>query len=278
MLSLVASPAYAQRADSVAAEGPPASRTVFDGDYLAVGIGAGYGPSYAGSDDYVAFPAGVVLGSVSGIDFRTRGMVLDVDLVTDPSDAKLHWTFGPSLSLRRDRSGQIKDAVVKRLGTLDSAIELGAVAGVQVNRLLNPYDSITLDVEARWDIAGAHGGRIITPGLSYFTPLSRGTAFTLSLYANHVSDSYADYYYTVDATGSAASGLPVFSGKGGLRGAGANMLIAQDVDGNIADGGLGVFALGGYSRLLGDAGRTPITSLRGDADQWIVVAGVGYTF
>lgn len=34
-------------------DAPP--KTVFDGDYLSVGAGVAYGPSYSGSDEYAAF-------------------------------------------------------------------------------------------------------------------------------------------------------------------------------------------------------------------------------
>jgi len=39
-----------------------------------------------------------------------------------------------------------------------------------------------------------------------------------------------------------------------------------------------VVGFGGYSKLLNDAKRTPFTSLRGDADQWVGGLGVAYTF
>ena len=52
-------------------EAPPAE-TVFDGDFLTVGIGAGYTPSYEGSDDYVFFPQPVIQGRLAGIDITPR--------------------------------------------------------------------------------------------------------------------------------------------------------------------------------------------------------------
>ena len=38
------------------------------------------------------------------------------------------------------------------------------------------------------------------------------------------------------------------------------------------------FVTGGYTKLLEDAKRTPLTSIRGDADQWLVGAGLAFTF
>ena len=40
--------------------------SVFDGDYLSVGVGAAYGPSYDGSDDYVLYPAALLQGRKTG--------------------------------------------------------------------------------------------------------------------------------------------------------------------------------------------------------------------
>ena len=43
-------------------------------------------------------------------------------------------------------------------------------------------------------------------------------------------------------------------------------------------GGFAGFAIASYSRLLGEARRTPYTAIRGDADQWRIGLGLGYTF
>ena len=72
VLALPATPAAAQQQGEpgVIAEGPP--KTVFDGDFLTVGVGAAYGPSYSGSDDYTAFVLPIVQGSLGGIDISPR--------------------------------------------------------------------------------------------------------------------------------------------------------------------------------------------------------------
>ena len=64
--STLAAPASAQDQGEpgVTAEGP--EETVFDGDYLSVGVGVGYAASYSGSDDYVTFVFPVVQGSYRG--------------------------------------------------------------------------------------------------------------------------------------------------------------------------------------------------------------------
>jgi len=252
--------------------------TVFDGDHLTVGIGVGYAPSYEGSDDYVVYPQPVIQGRLAGIDISPRPGGLALDFIPDARDAKVGFSLGPVARLRANRDSNIKDPVVRRLGKLDKAIEVGANAGVTIYDLATGYDSLTLSSDVKWDVAKAHKGMTISPMLSYFTPVSRGMAVGLSIGAEHVDDDYADYYFSVSPAGTVASGLPTFQADGGWKSAGANLLLGIDFDGNLANGGLAGFVNGGYTRLLGDAKRTPLTSIRGDADQWLVGAGIAFTF
>ncbi len=252
--------------------------SVFDGDYLTVGIGVAAGPSYEGSDNYTISPLPVVLGSFGGIDFQPRGPGIAFDFIPDQKDAKVDFILGPVVRARFDRQNSIKDPVVRSLGKLDFAVEVGPFAGVQVNRVLNPYDSLTAQVDVRWDVAGAHDGMVIYPSLTYFTPLSRGMVTSLSVSAEHVDDNYADYYFSISPAGSVASGLPTFTAQSGWKNVGVNSLTAIDLDGDVTNGGFSLIFLGSYSRILGDAKRSPVTSIRGSANQFFGAIGVGYTF
>ena len=269
--------AQAQEADSSKAEVP--DRGVFAGDWLTLGIGGGYGPSYEGSDDYTLFPAPLAQGSLSGFDFGARGPGLYVDLVRDSNaEGNVKFLAGPLVRVRTDRNNNIKDPVVRSLGKEDVAIEIGATAGVSFSKVLNPFDSLTLSTDIQWDVAKGHRGRLISPNISYSTPLSTAIFTNLSLSATHVDGNYADTYFSIDAAGSAASGLPVFDAKGGWKSYGASLLGGVDLSGDVRDGGWGVFGLVSYSRLTGDAKRSPVTAIRGDADQWFLAGGISYTF
>lgn len=275
----ITAPLYAQAPDAESAKADAPDRGVFEGDWLTLGVGAGYGPSYEGSDDYVVFPAPIAQGSFGGFDFGARGPGLYVDLIPDSnSDSSIKFLAGPLVRVRLDRNSKIKDPVVRSLGKEDVAVEVGATAGVSFSKVLNPFDTLTISGDIQWDVAKAHRGRLITPTISYSTPLSQAIFTNLSVSAVRVDGDYADTYFSIDAAGSAASGLPVFDADGGWKSYGATLLGGYDLSGDIRDGGWGAFALVSYSRLTGDAKRSPVTSIRGDANQWFLAAGISYTF
>lgn len=273
LLACLALPAAARAQN----DGPPAE-TVFDGDHLTIGAGVGYSPSYEGSDNYVVSVLPLVQGKLGGVVISPRPGGVALDLIPDAKDAKVGFSLGPSARLRRNRVSDIKDPVVRALGKLDTAVEVGGNAGVTFYKVLNPYDSVTVSADACWDVADAHEGMVVSPGISYFTPLSRSAIINLSLSADHVDGHYANYYFNVTPAGSLASGLPVFDADGGWKSIGATLVGGLDLDGDAANGGFGLFVIGGYSRMLGDFKRTPLTSIRGDADQWLVGGGIAYTF
>ena len=69
-----------------------------------------------------------------------------------------------------------------------------------------------------------------------------------------------------------------FAAEGGLNRVGTLAILNYDLSGNALDGGWSVYGVGGYSRLIGDSANTPYTAVRGDANQFILGAGVAYTF
>jgi len=119
---------------------------------------------------------------------------------------------------------------------------------------------------------------VIFPSLTYFTPLSRSIVTTLAISAEHVDNDYADYYFSISPAGSAASGLPTFAATSGWKNVGVTSLTAIDLDGDATNGGFSLILLGSYSRMLGDPKRSPVTSIRGSANQFFGALGVGYTF
>jgi outer membrane scaffolding protein for murein synthesis (MipA/OmpV family) len=262
---------------------PPrgAVKPVFDETWATIGLGAGLVPSYAGSDNYIVFPLPLISGRVGGVGIRPNGAGLTFDLLSPrpsfgPRKARL--AFGPAFRLRNDRNAQIEDAVVEAAGRLEVALEAGLNAAISFPGVFKPRDSLALGAQVRWDVLGAHEGMVIEPQVNYATPLGKAFLLQAQVGIEFVDDRFADYYFSVSPPQRAASGLPDFTAQGGLNRIGAVVIVSYDLSGNALDGGWGVFGVGGYSRLLGDAADTPYTSLRGSANQFIAGLGVGHTF
>lgn len=269
--------------DTPAAVRPPLAFTmpVFDETWATIGLGAGLVPSYAGSNDYIAFPLPLIVGRVGGVGIRPNGPGLTLDVLS-PKPAfgkrKTRLAFGPAFRIRNDRDARIEDAVVENAGRLDLALEVGLNAAVSFPGVFKPLDTLTVGAQVRRDVLGAHEGFVIEPQVNYATPLGRAFLLQLQAGMEFVDDSFADYYFSVTPAQRDASGLPGFTAGGGLNRVGTLAILAYDLDRNALNGGWSIYGVGGYSRLLGDAADTPFTSVRGSANQFITGLGVGYTF
>ena len=268
-LALAAVPAAAQDAST--------KGTVFDGDYLIIGGGAVYGPSYDGSDNYVIDPVPAIQGRLFGIGINAKNSGLSLDFINDGGN-KVSLALGPSARLRSNRAVHINDPVVEKLGSLKRAIEVGGTAGISINKLITGYDTLSFGVDVRRDINGSHGGWLINPSVSYFTPLSKGIAVVLSADAEHADDKFMNYYFSVTPAGSLASGLAPYQAHGGWRKIGGSAITAFDLDGDLTNGGLSIVAFGSYYREINDAEFSPIVSVRGSVDQWNGGLGLALTF
>lgn len=277
-LALFAAPALAQEAPTGPPQGPPGpGETVFDDTWVTLAVGAGYSPSYSGSDDYRVSVLPVVQGKVAGVRIEPRPAGLALNVLPE-TRGKPGFSFGPVVRLRSDRTEDIDDPVVELAGELDRAVELGVSAGFNLPGQITRRGTLSFTLDARHDVAGAHAGLVIEPRVQWSSPVGRAAFVQLSAGAEFVDGGFARYYYSVTPAQAAASGLPQFAADGGLNSLGANLFAAYDLDGNAANGGLGLVMIAGYSRLQGDAARTPYTAIRGDADQGLLVLGIGYTF
>lgn len=254
--------------------------TVFDDTWISIGVGVGYGPSYDGSDDYRIFPVPLLQGQIGPVGIIPRSSGVALDFIPSSGNGAPDFNLGVVATLNRSRSNldEIDDPVVELAGELDTAIEVGPTAGITLPGLLNQFDSLSLAVDAKWDVAGAHDGLVVAPIITYFTPFSRGIAASFQLSAEYGDDDHNAYYYSVTGGQALASGLPLFNADSGFTKVSSNLLLGIDLDGDLANGGLAAVVIGGYTRLVGDAKDTPYTSLRGNADQFLGAVGIGYTF
>ena len=258
---------------------PPPQRppSVFRGDWIALGGGGVFSSTYNGSDNYRALMVPVIAGSYKGIGFRPRAGGLSFDFL-DGSRGDVRFSFGPTFRFRGGRDNSTRDEVVEAAGDLDTAFELGVQGGVTLRKIFSRFDRVSIGLDVQFDVAGAHSGYLIDPGISYSTPISRGAVVALSIGGQYVDGDFADYYYSVSPEQSAASGLPTFQADSGWHKAGATLAMGFDASGDIRDGGWVYGGAIGYRRALGDAADTPYTSLRGDPDQFSFIFGFAYVF
>jgi outer membrane protein len=271
--ALAGSPALAQTGSQQAPL--PTPEQVQTGDALTIGVGAAITPDYEGSNDYRIIPGAAIRGRYHGISFSTNGLYLSVDVVN--GTGKVDFDVGPVVGLRLNRTGKIKDDVVDLLPDRKTAIEVGGFAGVSFRGLTNPYDSLSLHVQAVHDVASAHESTVVTPSVNFSTPLSHTLYASASMSADFVSDRFARYYYSISPAESAVCGLPIFNADGGMKDWKLSLLVNQSLSGDLLHG-WSLFGTGSYSRLLGNIKRSPIVADRGSATQWFGAIGVAYSW
>ncbi|HWU01750.1 MAG TPA: MipA/OmpV family protein [Novosphingobium sp.] len=256
--------------------------TVFDGNFLVVAAGGGFTPQYDGAKKLSLTPGIGLIGRLGPFNFSSRGAGLAIDIIPDRASAghqrKVTFALGPVIKYDANRSGKVDNPQVAALGRLRPWFEAGVTGAIAVHKLITPYDSLSFGSDIRWDITGRMKGQIISPSVSYFTPVGKGTVASVSAFGDIVDDTYARYNYTITPLQAAASGLPAYQAHGGLRSYGAQLIVAHDLNNNLKDGGFSVVAGLSYARLTGSAAATPITSLVGTANQWTFGAGIAYAF
>ena len=257
----------------------PSPADVATKDRVTIGLGGALIPDYEGANESRLIPAAAIRGQISRISFSTQGTYLYVNVIPRGS-SKVEFDLGPIVGARMNRTRHhLKDDIVDLLPTRKTAIEVGGFAGVSVHGLTNPYDTLSLHVDVVHDVANAHRSTTVSPSVDFATPLSRSTYASVSLGSEFVSNKYADYYFSVTPADSLATGgvLPAFNAGGGMKDWKASLLLSQSLTGDLTHG-LSVFGTGRYARLLGDFKRSPIVSQRGSANQWVLAAGLAYTF
>ncbi len=269
---LLATPALAQEARSADDE--------LARDHVVLGAGVANLPDYEGSNDRSWSPVPGAMGSVEGFNFQLIGNQLSIDLIRDSAAPGWDFQLGPIgvVNFNRTSTKSIEDPRIKALGKLDTAIELGGYVGIgRVGVITSDYDRLSVTVSYRHDVAGVSDAGVLTPTVSYMTPLSRKAMVAAFVSADRVENGYADAYFGVTPAGSAASGLPVWNPRGGWKSWTAGLGTMVSLTGDLTHG-LQLVAGGTYRRLIGDFGDSPIVSIAGSRDQWVGAAGLAFSF
>ena len=276
-LAVVAAPAIAQDAPVPPDAGAAVS---LDGDSVTVGAGGVYLNDYEGSDHYVWRAAPGAIGSIGGYSFTVAGNRASVDLIRNKPGPTWDIQAGPIgvVNLNRSSLSAIDDRRVRALGKRPIAIELGGFVGIgKTGVVTSDYDRLSFSVSYRKGVSGAHRAAIWTPTINYFTPLSTRAAVGLFASADYAERGYGKAYFDVDAAQSLASGLPVFTTRGGWKDWSVGTLGTVALTGDLLHG-FKIVGGGTYTRMLNDFGRSPLVSIAGNRGQWVGVLGLAYTF
>ena len=261
-LSVASLPALAQAPE------PP------EGWQVTVGAGSLYAPTYEGDDDYAVSVLPNLQFKYGDTFFASVQDGVGYNLIRSE---KL--TAGPigRVVFSRDEDGDQAFAVsgggtndLLGLGDVETSIELGGFlryrsgpwsAGAELRQAVSGHEGLVLDLNA-----GAGG---VVKGFGPPIIWTAGPRATI------VDENYTSAYFGVTPAQSAASGLPVYAAGGGASsfGVGALGIIPLDRDFKWS-----VVAFAGYDRLTGDAGDSPLVTLRGDADQFSAGVFLSYTF
>jgi outer membrane scaffolding protein for murein synthesis (MipA/OmpV family) len=252
-------------------------RNIYAGNFVVVGVGVANVVNFEGTRKRGLYPAAGFIGRYGRIGFRSRGVGVAFDGLKKPKNSRISFSLGPVFHWRGGVS-RTKDAVLSKLG--DPArgyLEGGVTSGIQLKHVLDTYDTLSFGMDVRWDITRGTGGRDISFGPTYFTPVSKAQVIGLSASADVVNDAY-NSRYTITGSNSTASGLDPYNAHGGLKNVSVKAYTAYDLGGDLRNGGFAVGAAAGYTWLLGSAADSPIITLRGRHGGFMVAAGIGYGF
>ncbi|SFJ89639.1 Outer membrane scaffolding protein for murein synthesis, MipA/OmpV family [Sphingomonas sp. NFR04] len=267
---LAAAPAFAQQNT----DSPPDLTR----DTVTLGVGVATVPSYDGSDKNVVTAAPLIRGQVSGINFVVLGSRAWADAIADNNGPGWDFQAGPVVNVNLNRTSRIDDRQVSALGKIGTAVEAGGFVGIGKQGLItSDYDKLTASFSYVHDVGSVHKSYVMSPSVSYGTPLSRKAFVLLNLSANYMGNGYAQTYFGVTPGGSARSGLPVYYARKGWKdwtlGAMGNVALTGDLT-------HGLSAIGGvaYRRMLDDAADSPVVRIAGSRNQWYGALGLAYTF
>ncbi|WP_293881896.1 MipA/OmpV family protein [Sphingomonas sp.] len=246
-------------------------------DSIIIGVGAASVPRYEGSNDNTFIPAAAARGTIGGYGFTFAGTTLSTDIIPYRASTGGKLVLGPvaHLTLNRTSDKRTRDPQIRALGKIDKAIEVGGQFGyTQTGVFTSDYDTLNATVSAVYDVTGTHESVIITPSISYGTPISRKAFVGINASADYVGGKYARTYFGVTPGQSLASGLPTYTPGDGFRDFSVNGLANYSLTGDLR-GGLSLFGVVSYERLIGDFARSPVVR---DRNQMIYAAGLAYTF
>lgn len=243
----------------------PAPASAADG---MVGMGLGVAPPYPGAREVILVPLPALEVTTGAVTWRTNNFGVEAGL---PLGGGV--SAGPILRVDAGRGSlfAVKDAVIARLVRVKAAPEAGGF--VEFGRPLGAGVQLRGRASLVQGFGAGHGGLLGEASVTVLVPAAPRLMLGISLQASWQDRRYAAAYFGVDRAGAAASGLPEFAGRAGLRDLGVGFFASRTLSRRWS-----ASLLGTLSRLQGSAARSPVVRLRGRAEQVFGGLALAYRF
>jgi outer membrane protein len=257
--------AFAQ--DTAATTQPPASApSSLSGSIFGGAISV---PEYEGSADIAVLP--LIVGELRWGDNRYAawdGLAGRINVLN--SD---RFEFGPAINITMGRDKDIESLRIRRLGEIDTAVELGAFAAYSIPGGFRDGDMARFTGQITSDVSDAHQGVLGDLTASYRTRFGEKLGVMASTSVSFSNDKFADTFFSVTQAGALATGLKATTVEAGIMDFSVGVTATYDLNDRLS-----FFATTKYSRLLGDFANSPIVALEGDDNQFSVGLGIGRKF
>jgi MipA family protein len=226
-------------------------------------------PEYEGSSDMTVVP--LIAGEVRWGNNRYAawdGISGRINFLDNE-----RFEFGPALNITLGRDKDIESLQIRKLGEIDTAVELGAFAAFNIPSGFRDGDMIRFSGQVLSDVSDVHEGVIGELAASYRTRI--GTRLNLTTYGSFsfANDEYADTYFSIKPPGALATGLKATTVEAGAKDFSFGVTATYDLTDRWS-----LFAMTEYNRLLGDFADSPIVAVAGDDNQFSVGLGIGWKF
>lgn len=222
---------------------------------LIIGAGASYEPEYEGSGDFKVSPIPMIAITYGGwVEVDPRGLSVTV---LEHSG----FSFAGRVGYETGRDEDDHD-MLRGLGDIDFAATVDARVGYNWGPV-EFYAAVDKTISGSDSLIG-------TFGMDYSAPVTERLILGAGVSATVADDNHMESYFGINAAQSAASGLPQYEAKAGLKRVDFTATATYMVTENWlvrGQAGLGI--------LTGDAADSPIVE---EKVQPSVMIGVGYKF
>jgi len=240
-------------------------------DVNVVGLGVGAAPDYMGSRDRLGAVAPVFRYQLKDSQryFLLLGPQAQFNILEDQD-----WRFGPQVTYRFGRGGDVDNATVKQMAGINGAAEAGVFVTYRVKLSSTKMHQINFG----GDIAAGSNGTVGSLRMLWWQPLTRSTMLSLGVGTTIASGKWMQTYFGVTNPADIALYRPTlgnlpFNAGSGVKSFNVPFGITQALSTQW------LLSVGGrYEKLVNDAKNSPVTSVSGSASQWLFGAGLSYLF